>query len=123
MGIARFLVSELCEKVFSEYKLQPRHSRASNPKAEIFLVHNQGLYCIADCKSSFSQIEASRVYAIGCNPDEDELWQQNSREVAGGDDFYHSIPAIWIENAIVDEDEYLDLQINAESIELVPSSK
>lgn len=119
MGIARFSVRNLCDKVFSEYKLQPRHSRGSNPDAEIFIVHNQGLYCMADCKHDLSNREASRVYAEGCNPNEDELWLQRSRELVGGDDFCQSIPSVWIEAAIVNEQEYLELNISSNSIELV----
>lgn len=119
MGIARFSVRNLCDKVFSEYKLQPRHSRGSNPDAEIFIVHNQGLYCMADCKHDLSNREANRVYAEGCNPNEDELWLQRSRELVGGDDFCQSIPSVWIEAAIVNEQEYLELNISSDSIELV----
>lgn len=60
-GIARFSVKSLCEKVYPEYKLQPRYSRGSNPGAEIFIVHNQGLDCIADCKHELSARDAIRI--------------------------------------------------------------
>ncbi|MBE4381390.1 DUF3085 domain-containing protein [Vibrio parahaemolyticus] len=114
MGIARFSVKNLCEKVFAEYKLQSRNSRGSNPAAEIFIIHNQGLYCIADCKHELSNREASRVYAEGCNPTEDEQWLLNSRELVGGGDFCQSIPPEWVEVAIINEQEFLELDIRSD---------
>lgn len=122
MGIARFSVRDLCDKVFAEYKLQPRHSRGSNPDAEVFIVHNQGLYCMADSKHELSDREASRVYATGCNPNEDEHWLQVSRELAGGDDFCLAIPPTWLEAAIVNEQEFLELNISSDAIELVKTN-
>ncbi|MFZ3463084.1 hypothetical protein LCE44_13900 [Vibrio harveyi] len=39
--------------------------------------------------------------------------------MVGGDDFCQSIPSVWIEAAIVNEQEYLELNISSDSIELV----
>ena len=122
MGIVKFSVTELCEKVFSEYKLQPRNARGSNSSAEIYLVHNEGVYCMADSKHELSNREDSRVSALGCNPNEDELWQQNSRGLAGGNDFCQPIPAIWIETAIINEQNYLELDISESLIMLADTT-
>ncbi|EHK2888838.1 hypothetical protein ACPV4O_06090 [Vibrio owensii] len=46
-------------------------------------------------------------------------YSQISRELVGGDDFCQSIPSVWIEAAIVNEQEYLELNISSDSIELV----
>ena len=118
MGIVKFLVEDLRDKVFSEYKLQPRNSRSSNPDAEIFLVHNQGIYCMADCKHELSERDSSIVYALGCNPHIDEMWLQTSREIAGGNDFCQAIPATWIEAAIINESKYLEIRITDNEITL-----
>ncbi|WP_301280340.1 DUF3085 domain-containing protein [Vibrio vulnificus] len=112
-------MKDLSNKVFSEYKLHPRKSKESNPDAAIYLVHNQGVYCMADCKHELSDRESSIVYAIGCNPLVDEGWLQTSRTAVGGDDFCHSIPPEWVEIAIVNEQEFLELKIDETGIELL----
>ena len=113
MDVIQFSVKELAQKVFSEYKLEPRKSRSSNSEAEIYLVHNQGIYCMADCKHELSERNTSLVYALGCNPSIDQDWFETSRALAGGDDFCQIIPAIWLEKAIINQQEFLKLQVNA----------
>ncbi|WP_409931650.1 DUF3085 domain-containing protein [Vibrio owensii] len=86
--------------------------------AKIFLVHNQGIYCMTSNNNS-TTLRPSLVYALGCNPNVDDDWQLVSRELAGGDDFSYSIPPEWIETAIVNQRDYFDINIGVEEIELI----
>ena len=100
MGILRFASDDLRFKLWPEYKLRPLNSTSSEPtNAVIMLVHNQGVYLVADSKLPESQPENSIIYAEGCDPRKDEDWYQYSRQLVGGDDFSQELPAEWFESA------------------------
>ena len=67
--------------------------------ASIILVHDQGLYLMSNGKPvdylKADEAEPMRMafcaYARGCDPNQDEEFWENSRELVGGDDFVETI--------------------------------
>lgn len=67
------------------------------PAPGLFLVHDQGVYLMSNAEPRDVVLKDGRehsyvTYAEHCNPDTDEDWWDNSRELVGGDDFAVVIP-------------------------------
>lgn len=61
-------------------------------KTKTYLVKDTGLYIMTDGPDGKNAKESGLVvYAKGCNPDTDEDYYENSRFLAGGDDFGEEI--------------------------------
>ncbi|MCG7584751.1 DUF3085 domain-containing protein [Photobacterium sp. OFAV2-7] len=119
MGIVTFSADEIRNKLWPEYKLRPLGSTSFTPsEAAISLVHNQGVYLIANSKIDDSCPEKSIVYAEGCNPSCDEEWYNTSRSLVGGDDFSQELPPEWFESLLITDTQTLSLSITENDISL-----
>lgn len=68
----------------------------------LILVHDQGIYLMSGGapRDLINEKTSYVVYAKNCNPEKDEDWWENSRDLVGGDDFAEFIPvsADWLEH-------------------------
>jgi hypothetical protein len=72
-----------------------------NNKTEFFLAKDQGLYIGQNTGDSGTKtFEKYIAYAMGCNPDLDEEWYEESCVIGGGDDFGDYLPVQWLAIAI-----------------------
>jgi hypothetical protein len=63
-----------------------------HPNAGLAFVHDQGIYLMPTRPSIPGQNRSNWVvYAKDCNPDTDEDWWENARNLVGGDDFGEDI--------------------------------
>lgn len=68
------------------------------PAPRLFFVHDQGVYLMSngdpkDMVTVNGREMAYVAYAENCNPNVDEDWWDNSRDLVGGDDFAETIKA------------------------------
>lgn len=68
------------------------------PAPRLFFVHDQGVYLMSNGEPrdiiTVDGKETTYVaYAENCNPNVDENWWDNSRDLVGGDDFAETITA------------------------------
>lgn len=95
MGIAIFTRKQVEELV----QFCKKHN-----KTQFFLAKDQGLYIGQTVGSQKNNdFENNIQYANGCDPklDDDEWWD-NSRDIAGGDDFGEHLPLGTIEKTLAD---------------------
>jgi hypothetical protein len=92
MGICVFKTSDL--RRCAEHALKATKWRmgfsSRRPEPGLLLAHDQGVYIMSNgipADVDIAKEQCHLVYAKRCNPDKDEDWYQNSRELVGGDDF------------------------------------
>jgi hypothetical protein len=92
----------MTDEEFRSLGIEPPETRAPVGPCLLF-VHDRGVYLMSngiprdlDAGGSGSYV----VYAEHCNPNTDEDWYDNSRELVGGDDFAEviNIPRSWVHN-------------------------
>lgn len=91
----------------------------SKIEPHIHLVKDSGIYLMAATKETLKG-EATLhfvVYAEGFGEDAD--WD-DVRAAAGGDDFAENLPLSWFEDAILQEGEYIKLNLSPTNIFLIP---
>ncbi|USD58964.1 DUF3085 domain-containing protein [Vibrio sp. SCSIO 43140] len=96
MGIAIFSRKQVEELV----QFCKKHN-----KPQFFLAKDQGLYLGQTVGSHKTNDFQNNVqYAKGCDPKlDDELWWDNSRDIAGGDDFGEHLPLEMLEEPLTDD--------------------
>lgn len=94
----------MTDEQFRELGLEPPESRTPVGPSLLF-VHDRGVYLMSngiprDLNELNSAMGAYVAYAEHCNPNTDDEWYDNSRELVGGDDFAEAIniPRSWVNN-------------------------
>jgi hypothetical protein len=88
-----------------------------HPTAGLAFVHDQGIYLMPTRPSIPGQNRSNWVvYAKDCNPDTDEDWWENARNLVGGDDFGEDITtAIHVIRACVKEGKGFSIKVSPTS--------
>jgi hypothetical protein len=88
-----------------------------HPNAGLAFVHDQGIYLMPTRPSIPGQNRSNWVvYAKDCNPDTDEDWWENARNLVGGDDFGEDITtAIHVIRACVKEGKGFSIKVSPTS--------
>lgn len=97
---------------------------SSPPGPGILFVHDQGVYIMSnglpmdEIKKPDGKPHSYVAYAEDCNPDKDENWWENSRDLVGGDDFgeVFLVNKKWLED--LDAYEELEIEVTPEQLEL-----
>lgn len=92
----------MTDEQFRELGLTPPDTRTPVGPGLVF-VHDRGVYLMSNGlpRDVDGVADGSHVvYAEHCNPDTDEEWYDNSRDLVGGDDFAEviNIPRSWVHN-------------------------
>jgi hypothetical protein len=88
---------EAARELYDHARSCSHHRKAygRDPEPALWLVHDQGVYLMSSGIPHLERPdkpEASKVvYAQDCNPDVDEDWWDNARDLVGGDDFVEAI--------------------------------
>lgn len=81
---------------------------------KVMLVKDHGLYLMSNISGKPSPL----AYAAGCNPDTDEDYYENSRQIAGGDDFCEYLPLDLFKHTIACNQHIININITSECIEI-----
>lgn len=86
----------------------------------LLFVHDRGVYLMSNGiprDLDAAQTGSHAIYAEHCNPNEDDEWYDNSRELVGGDDFAEviRIPRSWVDAC--DQFETFEIVINSDTID------
>ena len=104
---------------FAQLGLTPPTDRTPVGPGLVF-VHDRGVYLMSNGiprDLDAAQTGSHVVYAEHCNPNEDDEWYDNSRELVGGDDFAEviRIPRSWVDAC--DQFETFEIVINSNTID------
>jgi hypothetical protein len=92
----------MTDEQFQELGLEPPTDRTPVGPGLVF-VHDRGVYLMSNgIPRDIEGVDSGShvVYAEHCNPNTDDEWYDNSRELVGGDDFAEviNIPRSWVQN-------------------------
>jgi hypothetical protein len=121
MGVCIFKTSEVLrcvEHALISLKWDMGWANEEKPQPALFFVHDQGVYVMSNANPRDllvgSKNSAYVAYAAGTNPEHDEDWWDNARDLVGGDDFAETllINKNWLDDCAAFDELHIEVTAN-----------